>query len=341
MRAPDIVQARASGHEPFRLGVIFAVYQSHEFRHRVAMEPGWTEGVLRHQPRRGANATKSTLAVPAVSEEKSEPCKSTGRDDRTYRSDHREFPQVVLVRRQVPCHATATSNGEESVSSAQKFPANFATIWCGSLLFSNAAVGAKSREFAEPVSIRSAPAPAAGTSPRNSRKRPARCAVWRFDPKRMPRGITVDFHAWNHVQHAQLGHQPKGPLLRHDQHLAVRVVKHFSNHGTIGPVNVRGHAAIHARIAVAADGDQPFTEIRRRRWNGKRTPPHLKSRRRREVIERSALQQPVVDLLKRPIVQPRDEFDTPTCAGSQPSPRSSGKRRARQQLRIQSHAGTC
>src|SRR6266478_8709224 len=45
VRQHAIVQRDAARHETLRLGVVNAVDQAHEFRHQVAVVPGWPEGV--------------------------------------------------------------------------------------------------------------------------------------------------------------------------------------------------------------------------------------------------------------------------------------------------------
>ena len=47
-----VMQAGASGQEAFGLGVVFAVDQSHELIHKVAMEPGRAKCVLGNGPAR-------------------------------------------------------------------------------------------------------------------------------------------------------------------------------------------------------------------------------------------------------------------------------------------------
>ncbi len=50
-----IVQAGAAGDESFRLRVVFAADQPHEFVHKVAMKPRRTERMLGHHPARRKN----------------------------------------------------------------------------------------------------------------------------------------------------------------------------------------------------------------------------------------------------------------------------------------------
>src|ERR1700677_1210168 len=47
-----IVQAGATGHKSFCLGVVFASNEPHEFIHEVAMKPGWTKRMLGNHPSR-------------------------------------------------------------------------------------------------------------------------------------------------------------------------------------------------------------------------------------------------------------------------------------------------
>ena len=50
-----IVQAGAAGDKAFRLGIVLATNQPHELVHKIAMEPGGTEGALGNHPTRRKN----------------------------------------------------------------------------------------------------------------------------------------------------------------------------------------------------------------------------------------------------------------------------------------------
>src|ERR1700684_764372 len=44
------MQAGRAGNEAFGFGIVLTEDQAHELVHRVAVEPGWTKGVLGHHP---------------------------------------------------------------------------------------------------------------------------------------------------------------------------------------------------------------------------------------------------------------------------------------------------
>ncbi|MNP38239.1 hypothetical protein D3C76_1317390 [compost metagenome] len=50
--AHDPVQRGAARQEALGLGIVGTLDQAHELVHQVAVEPGWTEGVLGHHPAR-------------------------------------------------------------------------------------------------------------------------------------------------------------------------------------------------------------------------------------------------------------------------------------------------
>src|SRR5690606_41933015 len=63
MRKHHVVKAHAAGHETLFLGVVLAVDESHELAHDVAVIPGRTERVLRHQDRKSTRLNSSHVKI--------------------------------------------------------------------------------------------------------------------------------------------------------------------------------------------------------------------------------------------------------------------------------------
>ena len=102
------------------------------------------------------------------------------------------------------------------------------------------------------------------------------------------------------LDHAQLGHEPRAALLRHDQHFAVGIVEIAVGHRAVGGVDVHRHADLRRDVAIAAERDDAFDEVGRLLRDRERAPAQLR-RRRFDLVERRASNEPVVDARIRPV----------------------------------------
>jgi hypothetical protein len=87
----------------------------------------------------------------------------------------------------------------------------------------------------------------------------ARGAVRQLDAKLHPARHHADLSGL-HVENPELGVHCQATELRHDHHLAVRVVEEAVAHRCVGREHVHGRARVLQRIAVPAQATMPSTK---------------------------------------------------------------------------------
>ena len=151
---------------------------------------------------------------------------------------------------------------------------NFAISSCGSSTSSYQATGVRKSRGGSPAhSIRAGKVrqPEIGTEvfadiSARHRRAARRESAHRAESRRSPA-----------VRHRsrQLGHETLAALLRHDQQLAVGVVKRALGHRAIRRVQMHARAGLRVRIAIARHRDQAFDKVGGLGWNRQRVPAQL------------------------------------------------------------------
>ena len=108
---------------------------------------------------------------------------------------------------------------------------------------------------------------------------PARAAVRHLEPETYAARDYDDLLGLG-LDRTQLGDETVAAGLRHEQHLAVRVVEAAVLHRPVDDVKVRRTASLPARITVAGHRDDALDEIGRCLRHGQRVPAQLVGRRR-------------------------------------------------------------
>ena len=283
MAGETVVQRTTAGHEAFRLRIVGAMHQAHEFAGDVAMEPRRPEGVLRHQPARREDDEIHVAHALAVAG------RMQHQEDRRIgmvvadRTDGVETAKIVLAGRVVAVPGDDVQRRMTDVGAPQ-MPLEFRHQ------FEIAFAILESRDRREEVArVRQAIAadrPKVGQLQHRAEVLAdvaARFAVRQGNRKTDAARDQGDFLRL-HLQHAHLGGDAQAALLRHDQQFAVGIVEITPIHVAIGRVQVHADAGTRFGTAVAGHGEQAVDEVGRRGRHRLRIPAQL-IRRHRAAIE--------------------------------------------------------
>ena len=277
MRQHAVVQADAAGRKPLRLGVVDAVDQPHEFRHDVHVIPRRTEGVLRHHPSLRENDEVDVRGARGLRGRRQH-----GENRRigmieSDRTNRREGPQIVFVRRvvTVPCHDI--DRGMRQSGYEQRAAPFHEQFGRRVLVLIGRDRGEEIARIGEAI----------GADRTALRQREGAAVILaQISARRTACDLDAEFHAArNHhdfagfgIDPAEFGDETQGSLLRHEQHFTVGIVEMLIDHRFGDEKDVSSHASLRVDVSRRGHGLHALQEGHVLFRDRRRVPAQLRNR---------------------------------------------------------------